>query len=80
MQRFFPEAGRTRIRDAAGVRIYHVAGDVVSGLAGRERELDALWRVRCASPVGAFDVDRSGRVVVAQAGERLYRIEAPEED
>jgi len=76
---FQPPPGRVRLRRPAGAdpMLVHAAGNAVTVFSGYRRKLDVVWRYTCKDDVSALDADVSTRIVVALAGERLYRLEAP---
>ena len=76
---FQPPPGRVRLRKPPGAdpMLVHAAGEAVTVFSGYRRKLDVVWRYACKGEVSALEADRSTRIVVALAGDTLYRLEAP---
>jgi len=74
---FRPPPGQVRLRKPSGQDpiVVHSAGKVITAFKGYGREMQVVWCFECAQEVTMFDIDGSGRHVVALAGDRLYWIE-----
>ena len=74
-----PPPGLVRLRAPLGQDpiAIHAAGAAVTAFRGYRRKLHVVWRHKCADRVSALDAAWTGRVAVAVAGRRIYRLEGP---
>jgi hypothetical protein len=75
---FWPPPGRARARPRPGADpvLFHARESALTAFTGYRRKLGMAWRFEAEQQIGAFEVDRDGRLAAVVAGNVIYAIDA----